>query len=176
MSFLFLPRRFNTARWLAGAHVHLNFLLIDKRCSSASSSPLTVDRAPSARLQMGPLHGRSPTLAVVIALFFNSAWRISSGKGVDFNLVEAEAPPGRRESHRTPLVSCRHAFWCTRLGRIDELVSGERAVGRKGVASSEDYFADHCGWRSPCFVGDLCWPDDDLESSDKLIGVSASMG
>ncbi|MCB9521846.1 MAG: beta-hydroxyacyl-ACP dehydratase [Myxococcales bacterium] len=29
------------------------------------------------------------------------------------------------------------------LDRIDELVPGERAVGRKGVASSEDYFADH---------------------------------
>lgn len=29
------------------------------------------------------------------------------------------------------------------LDRIDELVSGERAIGRKGVASSEDYFADH---------------------------------
>lgn len=32
--------------------------------------------------------------------------------------------------------------WCF-LDRIDELVPGERAVGRKGVASSEDYFADH---------------------------------
>ena len=32
--------------------------------------------------------------------------------------------------------------WCF-LDRIDELVPGERASGRKGVASSEDYFADH---------------------------------
>lgn len=29
------------------------------------------------------------------------------------------------------------------LDRIDELISGERASGRKGVASSEDYFTDH---------------------------------
>lgn len=29
------------------------------------------------------------------------------------------------------------------LDRIDSLQSGTRAVGRKGVASSEDYFADH---------------------------------
>ncbi|MCA9526922.1 MAG: beta-hydroxyacyl-ACP dehydratase [Myxococcales bacterium] len=29
------------------------------------------------------------------------------------------------------------------LDRIDELVPGEHARGRKGVASSEDYFADH---------------------------------
>ncbi len=29
------------------------------------------------------------------------------------------------------------------LDRIDELVPGERAAGRKGVASSEDYFVDH---------------------------------
>ena len=29
------------------------------------------------------------------------------------------------------------------LDRIDELISGEHAIGRKGVASSEDYFADH---------------------------------
>ncbi|MCA9539005.1 MAG: beta-hydroxyacyl-ACP dehydratase [Myxococcales bacterium] len=29
------------------------------------------------------------------------------------------------------------------LDRIDELIPGERARGRKGVASSEDYFADH---------------------------------
>jgi 3-hydroxyacyl-[acyl-carrier-protein] dehydratase len=32
--------------------------------------------------------------------------------------------------------------WCF-LDRIDELVPGERARGRKGVAGSEDYFADH---------------------------------
>jgi len=32
--------------------------------------------------------------------------------------------------------------WCF-LDRIDELVPGERARGRKGVANSEDYFADH---------------------------------
>ncbi len=33
------------------------------------------------------------------------------------------------------------------LDRIDELIPGERAVGRKGVGSSEDYFADHFpGW------------------------------
>ncbi|MBU0552349.1 beta-hydroxyacyl-ACP dehydratase [Myxococcota bacterium] len=29
------------------------------------------------------------------------------------------------------------------LDRIDELISGAHAVGRKGVASSEDYFTDH---------------------------------
>lgn len=32
--------------------------------------------------------------------------------------------------------------WCF-LDRIDELVPGEHARGRKGVANSEDYFADH---------------------------------
>lgn len=33
------------------------------------------------------------------------------------------------------------------LDRIDELVAGERAVGRKGVGGAEDYFADHFpGW------------------------------
>ena len=29
------------------------------------------------------------------------------------------------------------------IDRIDELIPGERAQGRKGVAGSEDYFADH---------------------------------
>lgn len=29
------------------------------------------------------------------------------------------------------------------LDRIDELVPGSKAIGRKGCASSEDYFADH---------------------------------
>ncbi len=29
------------------------------------------------------------------------------------------------------------------LDRIDELLPGKHALGRKGVASSEDYFADH---------------------------------
>lgn len=29
------------------------------------------------------------------------------------------------------------------LDRIDEMVPGERAVGRKGVGGAEDYFADH---------------------------------
>ncbi len=29
------------------------------------------------------------------------------------------------------------------LDRIDDIVAGERALGRKGVASSEDYFAEH---------------------------------
>lgn len=32
--------------------------------------------------------------------------------------------------------------WCF-LDRIDELESGVQAIGRKGVASSEDYFTDH---------------------------------
>ncbi len=32
--------------------------------------------------------------------------------------------------------------WCF-LDRIDELIPGEKARGRKGVANSEDYFADH---------------------------------
>ena len=33
------------------------------------------------------------------------------------------------------------------LDRIDELIPGERAIGRKGVSGAEDYFADHFpGW------------------------------